>query len=121
MKKSEFVFLFLFVLLGVQGLAFDTFSKNETGTFKFEDSDSTRSFLTNPEIKLELGHLGALLPSVNSFSFLSKNRIDSQNLGTVNSDLREIILTHISSGVNDSFSLSVSKILDFLHPYLFFY
>ncbi|AFL85382.1 hypothetical protein Belba_2850 [Belliella baltica DSM 15883] len=121
MKKSEFAFLFLFVLFGVQALALNTVSKNETEVCPLESSESAIFFLIKSEIKSELGRVETFVPAVNSFSFLSKNRIDSQGLGIVNPDHRETILQNFYSGVIDSFSLAVSSILDFLHPYLFFY
>ncbi|GAB2635126.1 hypothetical protein [Belliella aquatica] len=121
MKKSEFAFLLLLVLLGVQVLALDTFSSKEEDTCKLELSDEGTFVTTNTEIDVHLGNLEALLPSINSISFLSKNKINSQDFGLSSPVRPEQILNTISFNIIEPSSLVVPKILDFLHPYLFFY
>lgn len=121
MKKSEIAFLFLFALLGVQALALDTFSIKENDTRELEHSDTTLFFSTNAEINVHLGNLEALLPSVNSISFFSKDKVNGHDFGLTSLFRSELIINTISFNIIEPSTLVVPKILDFLHPYLFFY
>lgn len=121
MKKSELAFLFLIVLFGVQGLAFDSLSISERLPCEINKFSTESVYSAGQKSKMTADQKADVLHSTNSFYFLSKEKIDEQHFATVVPFFFQNKVKQGSS-LHGVFYLSkFSAILDCLYPYFFFF
>jgi hypothetical protein len=120
-KKSELAFLLLIVLFGVQGLVFDGLSIHERLSCEINKFSSESVYSAGQINRITADQKADVLHSVNTFYFLSKEKIDEQHFATVVPFFFRKIIKLVSS-LNGGFFLSIfSSTLDCLYPYFFFF
>lgn len=114
-------FLVLIVLFGVQAFAFDAHSVKDKLTCE-RDKFSSKAFVTaGQKTEMTADRNADVLHSINSFSFLSKEKINDLHFPKIGPVLSHHLFKLVSPKVKVLFPSVFTDITDCLYPYFFFF